>query len=154
MSEYYFKVARLCENAIVPKRADDGAAGYDIYASEKAVVFVGGSTVVKTGISISVSPKTYARIAPRSGLAAKNSIGVGAGVVDSSYRGEVGVVLFNHGSTAYIVNPGDRIAQIVLEKIVTPEIEVVDLSVPGSDEDADPLGKTSRGTGGFGSSGV
>lgn len=81
--------------------------------------------------------------APRSGLTWKNSIDVGAGVIDADYRGPIGVILFNHSDLDFEVKAGDRIAQMILERIVTPEvIEVVDLDA------------TARGDGGFGSTGI
>ena len=98
---------------------------------------------MKTGLSISFPVGLYARIAPRSGLALKKFIDVGAGVVDSDYRGDVGVVLFNHGDQEFQVKMGDRIAQLILEKIDTPPVE----EVQGHDS-------TVHGTGGFGSTGV
>ena len=98
---------------------------------------------MKTGLSISFPVGLYARIAPRSGLALKKFIDVGAGVVDSDYRGDVGVVLFNHGDQEFQVKMGDRIAQLILEKIDTPPVE----EVQGHDS-------TVRGTCGFGSTGV
>ena len=98
---------------------------------------------MKTGLSISFPVGLYARIAPRSGLALKKFIAVGAGVVDSDYRGDVGVVLFNHGDQEFQVKMGDRIAQLILEKIDTPPVE----EVQGHDS-------TVRGSGGFGSTGV
>ena len=81
--------------------------------------------------------------APRSGLAWKHSIDVGAGVIDADYRGPVGIILFNYSDEAFEVKPGDRIAQLILEKIVTPEVLLVD-----------DLDSTVRGAGGFGSTGV
>jgi dUTP pyrophosphatase len=87
----------------------------------------------------------YGRIAPRSGLAAKNFIDVGAGVIDSDYRGEVKVLLFNFSDVEFVVNPGDRIAQLIVEKYTRTEIEDV---VEGD------LDSTERGAGGFGSTGV
>lgn len=81
--------------------------------------------------------------APRSGLAWKNSIDVGAGVIDADYRGPVGVILYNHSDIDFEVKPGDRIAQLILERIITPQVVEV--------EDLDP---TVRGAGGFGSTGV
>ena len=82
-------------------------------------------------------------IAPRSGLTWKNSIDVGAGVIDADYRGPGGVSLFNHSDVDFEVKPGDRIAQLIIGKIVTPEVEEVD-----------DLDTTVRGAGGFGSTGV
>ena len=98
---------------------------------------------MKTGLSISFPTGLYARIAPRSGLALKRFIDVGAGVVDADYRGEVGVVLFNHGDQDFEVKMGDRIAQLILEKIDTPPVEEVQ-----------GLEGTVRGSSGFGSTGM
>jgi dUTP pyrophosphatase len=103
-----------------------------------------GKALVKTDISISIPPNTYARIAPRSGLALKNFIDVGAGVVDYDYRGNVGVVLFNHSQDDYFyVERGDRIAQLILERISMADVVEVD-----------ELDETARADGGFGSTGV
>lgn len=82
-------------------------------------------------------------VAPRSGLAWKHSIDVGAGVVDADYRGPVGVILFNHSDVDFAVKPGDRVAQMVIERIATPDVAEVD-----------DLDDTVRGEGGFGSTGV
>ena len=90
-----------------------------------------------------IAAAAAASVAPRSGLAYKKGIDVGAGVIDEDYRGEVGVILFNFGEEDFEVAPGDRIAQLILERIATPDVEVV------SDLDA-----TDRGAGGFGSTGV
>lgn len=85
---------------------------------------------------------TDGRVAPRSGLAAKHSISTGAGVIDYDYRGEVKAILFNHSDADFTINAGDRIAQLVLERIVTPDVvEVAELE------------GTERGAGGFGSTG-
>ena len=86
---------------------------------------------------------TYGRVAPRSGLAWKNHIDIGAGVVDEDYRGNVGVVMFNHADVQFEVKRGDRVAQLVCEKIAYPEIE----ELPSLDD-------TERGVGGFGSTGT
>lgn len=103
----------------------------------------GGRAIVPTDISIAIPPGTYARVAPRSGLAVKHGIDVGAGVVDYDYRGPLGVVLFNFGKEPFEVKAGDRIAQLVLERIVTPDVEEVE-----------ELDSTERGAGGFGSTGI
>ena len=137
------KVQRLNNNAALPKRSTEGAVGYDLCAAHDCTIPAGGKGLVKTGLSISFPVGLYARIAPRSGLALKKFIDVGAGVVDSDYRGDVGVVLFNHGDQEFQVKMGDRIAQLILEKIDTPPVE----EVQGHDS-------TVRGTGGFGSTGV
>ena len=137
------KVQKLNNNAALPKRSTDGAAGYDLCASQDCTIPAGGKGLVQTGLAISFPAGLYARIAPRSGLALKKFIDVGAGVVDSDYRGEVGVVLFNHGDQDFVVKMGDRIAQLILEKIDTPPVQ----EVQGLEDFV-------RGTGGFGSTGV
>mmetsp|Transcript_2051 Transcript_2051/g.7957 ORF Transcript_2051/g.7957 Transcript_2051/m.7957 type:complete len:375 (+) Transcript_2051:145-1269(+) len=136
-------VKKLRPSAVMLVRGSDGAAGFDLAASEGTTVPAGGKAIVKTGLSIAIPEGTYARIAPRSGLAAKHMINCGAGVVDYDYRGELGVVLFNHGPEAFEVAPGDRIAQLILEKV----------SMVGCVE-VDALAETARGAGGFGSTGV
>lgn len=141
-SKEVLQVKRLSENATIPKRGSDGAAGYDLYSASDCVIPARGKGLVPTEISIAIPYGTYARIAPRSGLAWKNSIDTGAGVVDYDYRGPVGVILFNHGDADFQVKKGDRVAQMILERITTPEIvEVAELS------------DTKRGAGGFGSTG-
>ena len=94
------------------------AAGYDLSASADCVVPGRGRALVKTDISMACPEGTYGRIAPRSGLAWKKFIDVGAGVVDADYRGDVGVILFNFGDEDFVVNPGDRVAQLILEKVL------------------------------------
>ena len=137
------KVQKLTNNAALPKRSTEGAAGYDLCAAQDCTIPASGKGLVKTGLSISFPPGLYARIAPRSGLALKRFIDVGAGVVDADYRGEVGVVLFNHGDQDFEVKMGDRIAQLILERIDTPPVEEVQ-----------GLDGTVRGSGGFGSTGI
>lgn len=90
-----------------------------------ATVPAGRQALIKTDLSIAIPPNTYARIAPRSGLAVKKMIDVGAGVVDYDYRGPVGVVLFNHGPDDFIVKRGDRVAQLILERICMADVEEV-----------------------------
>jgi len=137
------QVKKLSEYATIPKRASQYAAGFDLSSACDVDVPPRGKALVKTDISIAIPENTYARIAPRSGLALKNFIDVGAGVVDCDYRGNVGVVLFNHSESVFSVKRGDRIAQLILEKISMADIvEVCELS------------ETTRGEGGFGSSGV
>ena len=102
-----------------------------------------GKGVVQTRLAISLPLGVYAKIDPRSGLAVKKFIDVGAGVIDSDYRGEIGVVLFNHSAVDFPVRVGDRIAQLILEKIKTPAVQRVIV-----------LSATDRGSGGFGSMGV
>ena len=113
------------------------------HSSTNVIVPAKGRVIVPTGLAIAAPPGTYARVAPRSGLAVKHFIDTGAGVVDEDYRGEVGVILFNHGDADFVVAPGDRVAQLILERIVTPAVEEV--------EDLDA---TVRGDGRYGSTGI
>jgi len=144
MEEYKFRVKFLSANAQMPIRGSKQAAGFDLFAAKDMIVPARGKALIPTDLSIAVPKGTYGRIAPRSSLAWKNHIDVGAGVVDRDYRGPVGVVLFNHGPEDFAVKWGDRIAQIVLEKINT-EAEPVRV---------ESLDDTERGEGGFGSTGT
>mmetsp|Transcript_308 Transcript_308/g.538 ORF Transcript_308/g.538 Transcript_308/m.538 type:complete len:180 (+) Transcript_308:423-962(+) len=137
------QVKKLSESAQLPTRGSPLSAGYDLYAAEASTIPAQGKGIVKTGIAVNCPEGTYGRVAPRSGLAWKNHIDVGAGVIDADYRGEVGVVLFNHSADEFKVNIGDRVAQLVLEKILMVPIEEVS-----------ELDSTKRGAGGFGSTGV
>lgn len=96
-------VKKLNAEAVLPKKGSKFAAGYDLSASEDSIVPAEGKAIIKTGLAIKTPADTYGRIAPRSGLAVKNHIQVGAGVIDEDYRGEVCVVLFNHSKTDLIV---------------------------------------------------
>lgn len=138
------KVYKRSENATTPTKGSALAAGYDLYSSEIATVPARGQAMVATDISIAVPAGTYGRVAPRSGLAVKHGISTGAGVVDADYRGEVKVVLFNHSDKDFAIVKGDRIAQLVLEKIVDAEIQEITEA---------ELDTTARGSGGFGSTG-
>ncbi len=93
MNPLYFK--KLSEHAICPTRAEDGAAGYDLYAAEDTVIYPLERKLVKTDIAVHIPERFYGRVAPRSGLAFKHGIDVMAGVIDSSYRSGVGVILYN-----------------------------------------------------------
>src|SRR5210317_29167 len=133
-------VKRLNEHATLPARGSPLAAGYDLSSSEDVSIPKGTRGLVGTGIAFTVPHETYGRIAPRSGLAVKKGIQVGAGVIDPDYTGEVKVVLFNHGDEDFVIKKGDRIAQLIIEKIEMPEVKLVD-----------ELLVTERGEGGFGS---
>lgn len=139
------KVFLRSEKATVPTKGSALAAGYDLYASEDAVIPAQGQGMVATDLSIIVPVGTYGRVAPRSGLAVKHGISTGAGVIDADYRGEVKIVLFNHSKKDFAIKTGDRIAQLVLEQIVNADIAVI------TQEDLDA---TERGEGGFGSTGT
>jgi dUTP pyrophosphatase len=137
-------VKRLTAHAKLPAKATIGSAGYDLASAVDAVIPPGSRELISLGICIQVPRGTYGRIAPRSGLAVRNGIQVGAGVIDSDYTGEVKVLLFNHGTEPFAVTSGDRIAQLLIEKIVDDaEIKLVDEFVA-----------TDRGSGGFGSTGI
>jgi len=148
MTKLNLKVKQL-ENFYNLKQRGPGDAGIDLYATEDCIIQPGEQALVKTGISVSFSPDYYLRIAPRSGLAYKNGIDVMAGVIDSSYRGEIGVVLRNHSvateedTGAFIINRGDRIAQMIPERISQEHFIFVS-----------ELDDSERGEGGFGSTGV
>ncbi len=111
------QIKKLSDKAKIPTQGSKYAAGYDLYAAEEVLVNTMGRKLVKTNISISIPEGYYGRIAPRSGLAYKNGIDVLAGVIDSDYRGDIGVILFNTDHNLdFEVNVGDRIAQIIIEK--------------------------------------
>src|SRR5210317_692772 len=135
-------VKRLNEHATLPARGSPLAAGYDLSSSEDVSIPKGTRGLVGTGIAFTVPHETYGRIAPRSGLAVKKGIQVGAGVIDRDYTGEVKVVLFNHGDDEFVIKRGDRIAQLIIERCEFPEIKIVS-----------ELLVTERGTDGFGSTG-
>ena len=137
-----FAVACLHPNAVIPSRARDGDAGYDLTSIETVEIAPGTRRLVSTGIAIQIPNDCYARVAPRSGVSTKG-IDIGAGVVDSSYRGEVKVLMINHGNTPYVVKTNDRIAQLIFERIYTPTLVHV----------LADLTDTTRGAGGFGSTG-
>jgi deoxyuridine 5'-triphosphate nucleotidohydrolase len=137
------RIVKMRPSAILPVRGSPTSAGLDLSAAEATVIPSRGKGIVKTGLQMAVPNGTYGRIAPRSGLAWKKFIDVGAGVIDGDYRGEVGVVLFNHGADDLVVAAGDRVAQLVLERISFAEPTLVE-----------SLEDTKRGAGGFGSTGV
>lgn len=137
------KVKKLHELAIVPKRNNPTDAGADLYAVEQITIPPQCRAVVSTGISIEIPEGFYGRIAPRSGLAVKNGVDVLAGVCDSSYRGEVKVVIINTDKDhPFEITYGDKIAQLIVEQHFNFEMV-----------EQDELSDTSRGANGFGSSG-
>ena len=141
------KVKKLKENAVVPKRATAGSAGADLYACIDEPVVIGPSQLVKipTGIAIELQRADLgAFLFARSGLGVKYGITLsnGVGVVDSDYRGEICVGLCNVSDKPYTIQPNERIAQMVIMPVVLADFA-----------EADELGDTQRGTGGFGSSG-
>lgn len=136
-------VKRLTYTSTLPTRGSAHAVGYDLYASEDYLIPHGTRMIVNTGIAIVIPKNCYGRIAPRSSLAVRHGIQVGAGVIDPDYTGEVKVVLFNQGQDDFKISVGDRIAQLVLERCETPDVREV-LTID----------ETARGAGGFGSTGA
>ena len=118
-------------------------AGQDIYSAERKRIYPGKCEKISTGLKIEVPPGYVGLLWSRSGLSAQHGIEVGAGCIDSGYTGEVGVVLYNHSEIAYMVNIGDKIAQLLTIPISLKNYETSDMSL-----------ETERGTGGFGSTGV
>ena len=136
------RVVRLSPAAQLPERGSADAVGYDLFAAEDTRVEARGSALVATGIAMAIPRGCYGRIAPRSGLAVKNGIHVGAGVVDPDYRGEVKVLLMNMSDVDFHAAAGTRVAQMILERCATPPVLAVDT-----------LDDTARGDAGFGSTG-
>jgi dUTP pyrophosphatase len=139
------KVIRVREGAPLPARARDGDAGLDLHAAEPATIGPGERASVATGIAVEIPPGHAGLVLPRSGLAARHGIALvnAPGLIDSGYRGEVRVLLLNTDrEAAFEVEPGDRIAQL----LVTPYVEAEPI-------EAAELADSARGAGGFGSSG-
>lgn len=137
-------IIKLHEAAIIPHYAHPGDAGLDLFSVDELEILPGETKLVKTGIAIALPPNTEAQIRPRSGLALKNSLTVlnSPGTIDSGYRGEIGIILINHGKKAFQVLPEMKIAQMVIAPVVRAKITVVS-----------ELDDTSRGSSGFGSTG-
>jgi dUTP pyrophosphatase len=134
------RVVRAHPDAVVPRRATAGAAGYDLFALASTTVAAGGWTAAPTGIRVAIPPGHYGRIAPRSGLAVDYGIDVLAGVIDEDYRGELVVVLINHGRDGVTIPRTKAAAQLIIESITHPAVVVVET-----------LSETVRGQNGFGS---
>ena len=139
-------IKKLDPNVEMPEYKTAGSSGVDLMANlnEKITLKSGESCIVPTGLSISIPKDCEVQIRPRSGLAAKSQITVlnTPGTIDSDYRGELKIILFNHGKNEFIINNKDRVAQMVLTPIIKAEFEEVD-----------KLPDTIRGEGGFGSTG-
>ena len=139
-------IKKTNRKVITPKYKTDGSSGVDLSAflDKEVVIKPNSSELIPTGLQVAIPEELEIQIRPRSGLAAKESIGVlnSPGTIDSDYRGELKIILFNHSNKDFIINNGDRIAQMVLVPILKMEFEEVD-SLPD----------TVRGQGGFGSTG-
>ena len=139
-------IKKLDSSVQLPTYKTDGASGMDLMAHiEKPInLKPGKSCLVPTGLSVAFSEEYEIQIRPRSGLAAKNNISVlnTPGTIDSDYRGEIKIILFNHGSEDFIINNNDRVAQMILTPVIKMELE-----------EKSELPKSIRGEGGFGSTG-
>ena len=131
---------QLDPTAVLPARGSALAAGLDVCSIEAIELQPKQRATVRTGLAVAIPPGFYGRVAPRSGLAAKNGLDVLAGVIDSDYRGEICCVLYNTGDQVIELPAGSKICQLIVEKIITPEAAW-----------AGDLDETARGAGGFGS---
>ena len=139
-------VKKINSKAQIPKYKTDGSSGMDLMAliENPIIIKPQKSALIPTGLSIAIPEDTEVQIRPRSGLAAKSSISVlnSPGTIDSDYRGEIKIILFNHGKEKFTINNNDRIAQMILMPVLKAKFEEVE-----------GLPKTLRGSGGFGSTG-
>jgi dUTP pyrophosphatase len=140
------KIKRLCETAEIPRYAHPGDAGLDLVSIEAKVIAPGESQLIRTGIALELPEGTEAQVRPRSGLALKHQITVlnTPGTIDAGYRGEICVILINHGKQLFQVEPGMRIAQMVITSFIRVTVEVA--------EDLEE--RSTRSVNGFGSTGV
>ena len=140
------QIKRLNPKVKIPSYKTDGSSGMDLMAflNDPVTIKPKSSELISTGISVAIPEDTEIQIRPRSGLAAKSNISVlnTPGTIDSDYRGELKIILYNHGADDFVVNNGDRIAQMVLMPVLKASFEEVE-----------NLPNTIRGTGGFGSTG-
>lgn len=139
------KVKKIDEAAILPEYAHEGDAGLDLFSIEEKIIKAGESVLIRTGIQMELPRDTEAQVRPRSGLALKHSITVlnTPGTIDEGYRGEVKIILINHGKEDFKVEKSMKIAQMVIKPVLRVKIEEVE-----------ELSDTDRGQGGFGSSGL
>ena len=139
-------IKRLSKDVSLPKYETEGSSGLDLAANidNQIKIFPGKSQIIPTGLAVAIPKNFEIQIRPRSGLAAKSQISVlnTPGTIDADYRGELKVIIFNHGENEFVVNCDDRIAQMVLTPVLKIEFEEVN-----------ELPETIRGSGGFGSTG-
>ena len=137
------KFLKMHPEAKIPERQTEGAAGFDLYANESAVIIPGHVTVIRTGIAMQIPNGFVGLVKPRSGLAVRASVDTMAGVIDSDFRGELNVIVTMHAESnnSMTVNPYDRIAQLVVVPFM------------GEAEEVDSLDDSERGINGFGSTG-
>ena len=136
---------KLDPAAVIPVQAHPGDAGMDLVSIESATIPPGGRRLVRTGLAVEIPVGFEGQVRPRSGLALKNGVTVlnAPGTIDAGYRGEIGVVLANFGDAPFAVEPGMRIAQLVIAAVANVTVEV-----------SDTLSTSERGTGGYGSTGL
>lgn len=139
----FLNFLKLHPAAKLPARGSAEAAGLDLFSIEEVTLAAGARAMVRTGLSVAIPRGFYGRVAPRSGLAVRAGLDVLAGVIDSDYRGEIMCALVNHGREELTLEAGQRVAQLIVEAIITP--------APAW---ADALDQTARGEGGFGSTGT
>src|SRR3954468_13101582 len=139
------KIKRIHDDALLPMQANLGDAGMDLYSIETALIPSGEARLIQTGLQIELPKGTEAQIRPRSGLALKHSVTVlnSPGTIDEGYRGEIGVILINHGKEKFVVEKSTRIAQMVIQTV--PSIQLIEVN---------ELSQSVRGTSGFGASGT
>ncbi|NMF03885.1 dUTP diphosphatase [Clostridium beijerinckii] len=145
MDNYILKIKKIDDKAVIPNYAHEGDAGLDLYAVKELTLKPGERGLVHTGIQIELPKNTEAQIRPRSGLALKNGITTlnSPGTIDEGYRGEIGVILINHGSEVFKVEPGMKIAQMVVKPVV--KVDIIEI---------EELSESERNQNGFGSSGT
>jgi dUTP pyrophosphatase len=134
---------KLTDNAFVPTKGSEYSAGYDLKSAYNYEISAKSRILVKTDLSIKLPHETYGRIAPRSGLSLNHCIDIGGGVIDEDYRGNIGIVVINNSNKSFEIKKGDRIAQLICEKIKYLDFLEVDM-----------IDDTLRGSGGFGSTGI
>lgn len=139
------RVKKNHPDAIIPKYAHEGDAGMDLFSIDELDINPSECKLIKTGITIQLPKNTEAQIRPRSGLALKNQITVlnTPGTIDEGYRGEIGIILMNHGKEIFSIKKGMKIAQMVVKPVLNVKIEAVE-----------SLTDSERGAGGFGSTGI
>jgi dUTP pyrophosphatase len=133
---------KLDPKSVLPTRGSQSAAGLDLYSIEAFTLNPKERRLIRTGLAVAIPEGFYGRVAPRSGLATHKGIDVLAGVIDADYRGEIGCLLYNAGENAVDLPAQAKICQLIIEKIITPTAVWID-----------GLSNTSRGSGGFGSTG-
>ena len=139
------KIKRIHDDALLPMQANPGDAGMDLYSIEQLMIPSGEAKLIRTGLQIELPKGTEAQIRPRSGLALKHSVTVlnSPGTIDEGYRGEIGVIIINHGKETFVVEKSMRIAQMVIQTV--PVVQLTEVN---------ELSQSERGTSGFGSSGT